>query len=473
MNIRPNLGLYAQDQWTIRRLTLNPGLRFDWYRTSYPDEHLDPRQFVPVPVDVASAVMLNWKDLNPRFGAAYDLFGNGKTALKGSIGRYVMNGDLTIAETVNPINATGASQSRQWHDDNGDFVIQGDPLNLAANGELGPSNNQNFGKPVITTRLDPTFGQGFDVRPYNWEMSAGVQQEVLPRVSVNVAYFRRVYGNFRMTQNRGVSPGDFDPYCIAAPSDPRLPGGGGQQICGLNDVSVAKRPVIDNYLAGSEQFGNMFQRWNGADVAINARLQNGILLQGGISIGKAVTDNCDVVSKIGNSINVALASLLIPIGNAPPQVGNPSTRFCQLETPFLSNVKLLGSYALPWAIQLSGTFQSIPGPQITATYTATSAQIKPSLGRDLSSGSTGTAQIELVQPGTMYGDRMYQIDFRLAKNLKYKSSRWQAQFDLYNALNGNSVLAPNNNYGTNGVSWQVPLTILPARLVKFGVQLSF
>jgi len=73
----------------------------------------------------------------------------------------------------------------------------------------------------------------------------------------------------------------------------------------------------------------------------------------------------------------------------------------------------------------------------------------------------------------MYGDRMYQIDFRLAKNLKYGSTRWQAQFELYNALNGNSVLAPNNNYGTNGVSWQVPLTILPARLVKFGVQLSF
>jgi len=198
-----------------------------------------------------------------------------------------------------------------------------------------------------------------------------------------------------------------------------------------------------------------------------------LLLQGGISTGKAVTDNCDVVSKIGNSINVALTSLLIPIGNTPAAVGNPSTRFCHLETPFLANVKLLGSYTLPWDVQLSGTFQSIPGPQITATYTASNAQVKPSLLRDLSSGASGNVQVELVEPGTLYGQRMNQVDFRFAKNFKYRMSRWQAQFDLYNALNGNVVLSQNNNYGTNGVSWLVPLTILPARLVKFGMQLNF
>jgi hypothetical protein len=215
----------------------------------------------------------------------------------------------------------------------------------------------------------------------------------------------------------------------------------------------------------------MYQRWNGVDVAVNARLQREILLQGGISTGRAITDNCDLVTKIGNSTNIALSSQLIPIGNAPAAVGNPSTRFCHNQTPFLSNVKLLGSYTLPWDLHLSGTFQSTPGPQVTATYVASSAQIRPSLGRDLAAASS--VQIEVVQPGTMYGQRMYQTDLRVAKVIKVRSSRWEAQVDLYNAFNGAAVLSQNNNYGTNGVSWQVPLTILPARLVKFGMQLTF
>src|SRR5207249_1574183 len=127
-------GIYGQDQWTLHRLTLNLGLRFDYYDQSYRDVHLPPVQWVPIPRNFTAAKFVEWKDVEPRAGFAYDLFGTGKTAVKASIGRYVLQqGALT-----NP-GRTNTSMRRTWTDPNGDYIILGDPLNPAANGELGSS----------------------------------------------------------------------------------------------------------------------------------------------------------------------------------------------------------------------------------------------------------------------------------------------------------------------------------------------
>jgi hypothetical protein len=396
--------------------------------------------------------VFNWKDVSPRLGAAYDLFGNAKTAIKWSLGRYVLQQGVNTLELVNPIVTTAATQTRTWNDVNRDFVVQGDPLNPDLNLELGPTNNRNFGKSVVNTRLDPAFARGYGVRPFNWELSVGVQHELLPRVSVNASYFRRAFGNFQITRNALVTPSDFTEYCVTAPTDSRLPGSG-QRICSLFDVNVPGRLL--SVITGSGTVGDQQSNWNGADFTTNVRLPNGVILQGGISTGKTMTDNCDILSKVGNA------------------TGNPSTRFCHVETPLLNNVKLLASYTFPWHLALSGAFQSNPPAQITSTFTAGNALIAPSLGRNLSAGSTATAAVELVAPGTLYNDRMYQFDVRLAKDFKVGPMQWQGLLDLYNAFNGNAVLSQNNNYGTSGTSWQVPLTILPGRLVKFGVQMKF
>ena len=159
---------------------------------------------------------VNWKDLNPRLGVAYDLFGNGKTAVKASVNRYVLGEGTGRASTINPIQSNN-TMSRQWTDPNGDRVVQGDPFNPALNGELGVSQNLSFGKPVISVRYDPEWSHGFQNRPYNWEFSTGVQHELMPRVSVNAAYFRRIYGNFTVTDNALVGPENYDPYCVTAP----------------------------------------------------------------------------------------------------------------------------------------------------------------------------------------------------------------------------------------------------------------
>jgi hypothetical protein len=184
---------------------------------------------------------------------------------------------------------------------------------------------------------------------------------------------------------------------------------------------------------------------------MNARLRRGIFVAGGFSTGKTTTDTCEIVTK----------------------VENPSTYLCHQVTPFLTNVKFQGSYALPFDVQIAGTFQSLPGPAIGATYTARNAQVVPTLGRNLAAGPNGTVSVELFDPGRMYGERMHQVDMRVSKAFVVGRTRLQAQVDLYNMLNGNFVLAQNNTYGTSGASWLVPTAILSARLLKFGVQMDF
>jgi hypothetical protein len=193
---------------------------------------------------------------------------------------------------------------------------------------------------------------------------------------------------------------------------------------------------------------------------MSARLPR-VLLQGGISTGKTMEDNCEIVAKVPEAAGAGLAN---------------GQRFCHTETPYLTQFKFLGSYTLPWEIQVAGTLQSVPGQVVTASATYTNAQIAPSLGRLLSSASTAT--VSLVEPGTLYADRMNQLDLRFTKTFQYGRGRLQGMVDLYNALNDNTVLVQSNVYGATtgantGSAWLVPQAIMPGRVVKFGVQMSF
>jgi hypothetical protein len=227
---------------------------------------------------------------------------------------------------------------------------------------------------------------------------------------------------------------------------------------------------VSNIGTGADKFGKVWEHWNGVDVTMNARLAK-VLLQGGVSTGKTAADNCDVVTR--NPDVVVSAPPASPMFTSGPST---STAFCHVEEPFLTQVKLLGSYTLPLDIQIAATFQSAPGPQIVATGTYTSAQIAPTLGRPLSSAST--ASINMLAPGTLYADRLNQIDLRFTKIVRVGGARIQGMVDLFNALNGNTVLALSNAYGatigaSQGSAWQVPQGILPGRIVKFGAQINF
>jgi hypothetical protein len=119
-------------------------------------------------------------------------------------------------------------------------------------------------------------------------------------------------------------------------------------------------------------------------------------------------------------------------------------------------------------VQISGSMQSIPGPEIQANYVAPTALAAVSLGRPLS-GSAPNVTVNIVKPGTMYGERLNQVDLRLAKILRSGMRRTSLNLDLYNALNGNAVLQQSNTFG----NWQQPQGILVGRSVKMSVQYNF
>jgi hypothetical protein len=450
-NMNQNWGAFAQDQWTIKRVTLNMGVRFDYLEDSVPAQTLGPGPQVPNRNISFSEVtgVPRWTDVTPRLGGAYDVFGTGKTAVKFAIGKYLeAPNPSTFTRLANPAGGLVQSATRTWNDSNFDFIPQPE--------ELGPTNPPNFGSTQISTVYDES---ALTNRIYNWELSAQVQHELIPRMSVNAGYFRRWYGNLRVTDNLSITPTDYSRYSVTAPPDTRLPGGGNYTITGLFDPNFLA--AQNNIIALASNYGKASEVFNGVDLTVNARLPRGIVISGGPSIGRTETNYCFTVdSPQGSGI--------------PPSQGATSGAgqlYCDVKPPFQANVKALGVYPLPWwGVQFAATFQSLPGPMITAARTYTSAQILPTLGRNLSTGANGTATVQLIQPGTMYDERLYQLDLRISKGLKVGGHRLQGNIDIYNAGNASSVLSINTTYGQN---WLNPTSILQGRLVKFGGQWDF
>jgi hypothetical protein len=452
------LGIYGQDQWTIERLTLNLGLRFDYHSGFIPEQHV-PAQVLVAARDYPEYHGLPiWKDVSPRLGVIYDVFGNGRTALKVSAGKFVEALGTAVSIGVNPTRAASSNATtRAWQDINGDFVPQ--------ESELGPSSNRNFGTDNVGVRYADGFTTGWGKRAWNWEFSVSGQHELIPGLSVDAGYFRRMRGNYRMTENVAVTPADFDPYCVTAPLDARLPRGGGYQVCGLFNITPAQFGRNDNVITLDKNVGGLTEMFDGIDVNVTARLRSGLMLQGGTSTGRIRDELCDVVSKYPN--------VTLPVTNAYA-VGAviPATgTYCNVTPPFRTDVKLLGTYRLPWwDLQTSATFQSIPGPEILAAWAAPAAVVQAGLGR-APSGNVRSVTVPLVPPGTMYGARLNQVDLRVAKDFKMtQGASVQGYVDVYNLLNGNTTLAQNNTFGP---LWQNPTAFLGARQSKFGVLFKF
>ena len=450
-----NMAFYAQDQWALSRLTLNLGVRADIFDGWSPDQdspasayvagfHVNRIEDTPV-----------WRDVSPRFGAAYDMKGDGKTAIKVAAGRYVAAAGAGIPQSNNPASAIATTVTRTWTDANNNFFPEGDPRNPAANGELGPSPNAAFGTPVITTFFSP------DVltknRGYTWQLSAAVDRELRDNVRVSVSYFRTAHFNQTVIDNEAVTPASYDPYCVTAPASALLPGGGGNRICGFADISFAGRATVPRSVNKNDKdFGDVTDIYNGVDVDMNVRLARGVLVRGGFTLGRSVTDTCFVVDS---------PQVLYQCRVVRPNYGH-------------SQVKFSGAYPLPYGVEVSVVYQNIPGTPIQASATFFNADVAPSLGRNLSScpAPTGacnaTVTLNLLTPNANYEGRINQVDFRVTKEFR-QLGRVRATLDLYNALNASPILGRNNAFGTTGAGWGRPTTIMPGRIVKLGAQYSW
>jgi hypothetical protein len=468
---------YAQDQWTRGRITLQGALRFDRATSIFPAATIGGVRFLPTVTSFPETKGVDsYKDLTPRGGVAIDLFGDGKTALKFNIGRYLeaaQNGGLFIASR--PTSRISTTASRTWTDANANFKPDCDLSNNAAQdlrsggGDFcGAVANTNFGKSVFDTTQDPALFNGWGVRSGDWQWGASIQRQVASRVSVEVSYLRRWLLNFVVTDNLAIAPSNFDPFTITAPVDARLPNGGGYAVPGpLYNVNPSKASVAaNNFVTLDTNYGGQSQTSNAIALNLSARPRNGLVIQGGFNTNDTSFDYC--------SIRAAMPELTIIIG---PPTTSPTNPYCSYNTGWVTRYTALGSYTLPKIdVLIGGTVRSDQGGVLAANWAAPNSAIAPSLGRPLSNNAP-SATVNLITPGTLYGDRVNEFDLRLAKIIRIGRVRTNVGVDVYNMFNSAPVLTYNQAFvpatATSAGSWLQPTSVLQARFFKVSAQIDF
>jgi hypothetical protein len=437
-NLNANLGVFAQDKWTLDRLTLTYGARYDYFNAGTPPQSAVAGRFISAAADAARksiapvACLPCWNDWTIRTGASYDLFGTGKTALKFSVGKFLGQQALGLATSTDPL--AGQSDTRAWTDRDGNNTIFDAQGNVQFN-EIGVTNNNNFGIPGVGgTQFDPALP-----RPTNWEESVSVQHQLTPRMSVTGGFYHRGFQHIQYTKNTLIDPvADYQAFTVIAPGSASLPNGGGQSITVYN-LNAAKRGVVNNVLTWSD---NNTRVYNGVEVSVNARLAHGGFLFGGITTERTATNNC---ADLANS--------------------NPNNlRFCNQVQPFQTLYKASAGFTIPWDVQLSTTFQARPGISIGSTYTFNSTQA----GFAITGG--GTLSVTVVDPTTQYYDYVKTVDARAAKAFRFDKRRLQVFAEIFNLPNTSTILTVNE---TVGPLYFNPQAITQARRLQFGGQFDW
>ena len=455
---------YAQEQWTLGRFTLQGALRYDRAWSWFPEQQVGPVRFLPTALVFPHTTGVEgYHDLTPRGGVAYDVFGTGKTSLKVNFGRYLeaaQNAGYFVA--LNPTGRLSTTSTRSWTDADRDFVVDCNLLNNAAQSPAatgsidtcGANTNANFGTAVFASTLDPELLSGWGVRTGDWQVGASVQQEVLPRVAVELSWQRRWLVNFAVTDNLARSAADHNEFGIVAPSDSRLPGGGGYTLNGFYNVTAAAAARLnDNFETKASNFADRTQATNSISMNVTARPRFGLVMQGGFNTANTSADSC------------ALRAVL-------PET-NPLGAFCNTSTGWVTRFTALGTYTVPRIdVQVSGTMRSDQGGDLAANWAAPNSATV-GLNRAFAGVAGTTVTVNLIEPGTLYGDRVNQIDLRFAKILRFGRTRTNVGLDVYNLTNGNPILAYNQTFSPTTTTWLRPNSVLQARFVKFSAQIDF
>ena len=412
-NVDADLGVYVQDTWTMGRTTFAPGLRFDYFHTSIPEHSVPAGRFVPARQFPASPDVASWTNVSPRLGISYDLFGNGKTAIKGNAGAYVQSQGTGFAATYNPVVIS--TDTRTWNDLNRDDIAQ--------ENELGPTSNVNFG-----TRQNRNPAPEIS-RPYQWVYDLAVQHELFRGVGVSVSYNRRDFYEIIWTQNLAAP---LSAYTLTSVPNPAM-AGETIPIYNLSPAALGQVNLLDDNSPNNRMF------YQGVDVSLNVRWR-GASLNGGTSTGRTRSVTCDVQDP--NDL-----------------------RFCdqtQFDVPFRTLFRLSGTYGLPFGIRASGVFQSLAGSARQLTYVVTRA-VLPTLTQP-------SVTVRLNQPNSLFLDTVNQLDLSFSKSIRTSGVEIRPEVSVFNALNANPVTGQINAFGPN--LDRVTAT-LPGRLVRFGLTVKY
>ena len=435
VQIQRDIGVFAQDQWTTGQLTLNLGARYDYFRTGSPPQTAPAGTWVGAR-DFGAIKGVNWQNGSVRFGVAYDLFGDGRTALKGNVNQYISGENVLTTLALNPLCCDGQifprSETRAWTDLDGNRDIIDRSTGRVQYEEVGPSRQgADFGLVTDVATLDPDLQ-----RDGNWEYSLSLQHELVSGLSVTAGVYRRDFNKQIWTDDRLLDPSNYTPFTITGPVDPLLPNGGGEQITLYNlnpdSFGIGRDPVIGNSDIND-------RRYLGFELVVDGRLQNGAFFGGSVTREKTQLDTCEV--------------------------DNPnSLRFCDAPRTFQTLYKIHGLYPLPGGVLLSAFLQGMPGPPDSASYTVRALED----GTPLTGGQAIT--IDLLPPESSFLPRQTNLDVRVSRPFTVGVTRIVGIVDIYNVLNAHTTLGWNNRYGPN---WQRINRILRPRLARLGIEIQF
>jgi hypothetical protein len=384
---------------------------------------------------------------------------------------------------------------RGWIDGNGNYVVDCDLTNpalqdnRAAGGDQCASlggNDLNFGKNnPNSTIVNPAILEGWGVRPYDWQFGASVQQQLLPRVSLEVSYNRRWFGNFFVTDNTRTTAADYEKFTITVPQDSRLPSAG-QRATYFAITQAAADRGAQNYQTFETDFAPArTQYWHGVNTNVTARLQFGLTLQGGTTTGRGVQDTCELFAALPELLGPTTAGGLATNAN-----NNQKLESCHISEPYMTTFRGLAAYTVPKVdVLVSTNMRSVPGASLgagsasasngtslSANYNLPNTVVQQALGRLPANGlSNGTTSVNLLVPAQLYGERITQFDMRFAKVVRFAGKRADVGVDLYNVFNTNTTTTFQQtfDYATNGATYLRPTAIISPRFVRFNVTVDF